>query len=179
MDPRKIIRQFDVFLADRGLRLEATVIGGTALGLLGLTSRQTRDCDILHPRLAPQIRAAAREFAASRRNQGDFLDDDWLNNGPASLIESLPAGWEGRRDRVFVGRGITLHVLGRTDLLRSKLFALCDRGIDLPDCLALAPTSGELREILPWLEAQDGNPDWPAHVRAVLDDLEGRLGHGL
>jgi hypothetical protein len=65
------------------------------------------------------------------------------------------------------------------DLLRSKLFALCDRGFDLGDCLALAPTAGELGAILPWLEQQDGNPDWPAHVRATLADLGGKLGHGV
>ncbi len=39
MYPRETIKQFDLFLADRGLRFEATVIGGTALGLLGVSSR--------------------------------------------------------------------------------------------------------------------------------------------
>jgi hypothetical protein len=38
MYPRATIRQFDVFLADRGLQFEATVVGGAALGLLGVTS---------------------------------------------------------------------------------------------------------------------------------------------
>ncbi len=61
----------------------------------------------------------------------------------------------------------------------SKLFALCDRGIDLQDCVALAPSAAELLEILPWLEKQDANPEWPAHVRVTLDDLQGRLAHGL
>jgi hypothetical protein len=53
---------------------------------------------------------------------------------------------------VFSGAAITLRCLGREDLLRSKLSALCDRGIDLGDCVALAPTAGELRTIAPWLE---------------------------
>jgi hypothetical protein len=179
MHPRETISQFDQFLASRGLRFEATVIGGTALGLLGVSSRQTRDCDVLHPMLPPEIREAAREFAAARRSEGDSLVDDWLNNGPSSLIANLPEGWERRSQRIFDGHALTLHALGRIDFLMSKLFALCDRGIDLSDCIALAPTSGELREILPWLERQDANPDWPAHVRAVLDDLERRLGDGL
>jgi hypothetical protein len=65
------------------------------------------------------------------------------------------------------------------DLLRSKLFALCDRGTDLPDCVALAPTPDEIAVILPWLEQQDANPDWPAHVGATLHDLAGRLDHGV
>lgn len=42
MYPRETIRQFDVFLADRGLQFEATVAGGAALGLLGVTFRAKR-----------------------------------------------------------------------------------------------------------------------------------------
>ena len=72
-----------------------------------------------------------------------------------------------------------LHSLGRADLLKTKLFALCDRGTDLPDCVALAPTAAELAEALPWVAFQDANPDWPAHVAATLADLGRRLGHGV
>jgi len=59
------------------------------------------------------------------------------------------------------------------------LFSLCDRALDLPDCIALAPTPTELQEVEPWLNKQDGNPEWPEHVRSVLDDLKRRLGHAL
>jgi hypothetical protein len=62
---------------------------------------------------------------------------------------------------------------------RGLLFAFCDRRTDLADCLALAPTASELAEALPWLEAQDANEQWPQHVRQMLDELGGRLGHGL
>lgn len=65
------------------------------------------------------------------------------------------------------------------DLLASKLFALCDRGIDLGDCLALAPTAAELATAQPWLEYQDANPDWPGHTRNVIADLARRLRHGI
>ncbi|HEY5962147.1 MAG TPA: hypothetical protein VIV60_36575 [Polyangiaceae bacterium] len=43
----------------------------------------------------------------------------------------------------------------------------------------LPPTPDELSLILPWLQEQDGNPEWPARVTEVLDDLSGRLDHGL
>jgi hypothetical protein len=36
-----------------------------------------------------------------------------------------------------------------------------------------------LEALLPWLEEQDLNPDWPAHVRATLADLGTRLGHAV
>ncbi|MCP4196631.1 MAG: hypothetical protein GY762_05715, partial [Proteobacteria bacterium] len=170
---------FDNFLADRGLLFEAVVIGGTALGLLGVVGRQTRDCDILHPELPDAIRDAAKAFAEIQSSKGDFLSEDWLNNGPSSLADVLPAGWENRLQRAYTGKAITLRCLGRMDLLRSKLFALCDRGIDFQDCLALAPTGVEVEETKPWLEAQDTNPDWPTHVQQTLDDLLRRLAHGV
>ena len=49
MLPRPTIEAFDSHLAALGLRLEAIVIGGSALALLGVTTRQTRDVDILEP----------------------------------------------------------------------------------------------------------------------------------
>jgi hypothetical protein len=80
---------------------------------------------------------------------------------------------------VFEGRALVLSTLGRADLLKTKLFALCDRGTDLPDCIALAPTAGELTDALIWLAEQDSNPEWPTHVKATIADLTRRLGHGV
>lgn len=133
----------------------------------------------MYPLLPLDIRDAARAFARALREQGEALDDDWFNNGPASLADSLPDGWPTRLQMAYQGRALILRCLGRTELLMSKLFALCDRGIDLQDCVALAPTAEELRDILPWLEQQDAHYEWPAHVRATLEDLGRRLKHGV
>jgi hypothetical protein len=67
MDPRITLGAFDGFLAERRLRLEAVVIGGTALNLLGVIDRATRDCDILHPPLPSEVVAASMAFAAEVR----------------------------------------------------------------------------------------------------------------
>jgi len=179
MKPLQTLAAFDGYLADRQLRLEGIVIGGAALNLLGIVSRTTRDCDLLLPPLPAAVAEAARAFAAERRQQGESLADNWLNNGPASLVGQLPSGWETRLQLAFSGKALELRCLGRQELLFSKLFALCDRSLDLGDCLALAPSVDELRAQLPLLEPQDGNPDWPAHVRATLADLAKRLGHVL
>ena len=72
-----------------------------------------------------------------------------------------------------------LSTLGRADLLKTKLFALCDRGTDLSDCVALAPTAAELADAMIWLAEQDTNPGWPAHVKATIADLTQRLFHGV
>ncbi len=179
MDPRETLTAFDRFLADAGLEFEGVVIGGAALNLLGVIARPTRDCDVLYPSLPPKIAEAAHRFAARIRSDGGQLQDDWLNNGPASLAAQLTPGWQQRLQPLFSGTALRLESLGRDDLLRSKLFALCDRGIDLGDCVAMAPTADELRSLAPWLEAQDLNPDWPAHVRETLADLGRRLNHGV
>ena len=179
MLPRPTIEAFDRYLLGLSLRFEGVVIGGSALGLMGIIQRPTRDFDILVPELSPAITSAAREFAKAQRDAGVDLLDDWLNNGPMQLGEVLPVGWRDRVQRVFEGRVLVLSTLGRPDLLKSKLFALCDRGTDLPDCVALSPTPEELEESLPWLEEQDGNELWPAHVRATVADLARRLDHGV
>jgi hypothetical protein len=179
MLPRPTIEAFDAHLAGVGLRLEAVVIGGSALALLGVIARPTRDFDILAPPLPADIVEAARVFAGEQRRRGVDLADDWLNNGPSQLGDVLPAGWQERVQHAFTGRALVLATLGRADLLKTKLFALCDRGTDLADCVALAPTLEELADAGPWVALQDANPDWPAHVSDTLDDLRRRLGHGL
>jgi hypothetical protein len=179
MLPRPTIEAFDQHLHALGLRFEGVVIGGSALGLMGFIQRPTRDFDILVPELPAVIARAARDFASAQREAGIDLFDDWLNNGPMQLGDILPAGWRERVQPIFEGRAVLLSTLGRPDLLKSKLFALCDRGTDLPDRIALAPTVAELSACRPWLELQDGNEAWPAHVQATLDDLARRLGHGV
>ncbi len=179
MDIYELLVWFDQYLAKRHLQFEAVAIGGAALNLLGVVSRLTKDCDILYPEIPRDIAEAARAFAAEVRDRGDTLQDDWLNNGPASLANQLLPQWQERLQALFSGKAIRLRSLGRVDLLCAKLFALCDRGIDLGDCIALAPTTDELANVLSWLEVQDANPGWPAHVRATLADLGRRLGHGI
>lgn len=179
MLPRPTIEAFDVHLAGLGLRLEAVVIGGSALALLGVISRQTRDFDILAPPLSAEVLEASRAFAREQRRRGVELIDEWLNNGPSQLGDVLPDGWRERLQPAFTGQALVLRTLGRADLLMTKLFALCDRGTDLVDCVALAPTAEELDAAEPWVALQDAHPDWPAHVTATLADLARRLGHAL
>ncbi len=179
MKTKETIQQFDSFLADKGLTLTAVVVGGAALALLDVISRETRDCDVIHPDLPEEIQQAAVDFSQRIKKQGNDLQPDWLNNGPSSLVDLLPDGWMKRVRPVFTGRALQLSTLGRDDLLKTKLFAYCDRGTDLEDCLALNPTSDELTEALDWLKDQDAHPDWPRHVQASMEDMAERLGHEL
>ena len=179
MRPRETIEQFDLFLKKHGLSLSAVIIGGSALSLLRDISRETRDFDVLHPPLTGEIIKAQAAFAAEMRRQGIPLDDHWLNDNPVSVADLLPEGWLSRTQVVYQGSAVTLLSLSRDDMLLTKLFAYCDRGTDLGDCLALKPSADELRASLPWIVKQDAHPDWPSHVEESIRELARRLGHEL
>ena len=96
------IQAFDAYLAARNLRFEAIIVGGSALALLNVIDRPTRDVDVLAPNLDAATSRAAKEFAAEMRASGNALADEWLNNGPSGLVAVLPSGWEYRLRPVFV-----------------------------------------------------------------------------
>ena len=56
MRPRETLLAFDTYLADRGLRLDAVVVGGAALNLLGVISR--RNILIIYMSLEMMLNAA-------------------------------------------------------------------------------------------------------------------------
>jgi len=173
MDVAETIKAFDMFLSDRKLKFEAVVIGGVALNLLGVVSRETRDCDILDPKIPENIIEAAAEFVKSNPT----LDSKWLNNGPDSLKKNLPRDWNKRLQILFQGRAILFHTLAREDLLKTKVFAYCDRSVDLSDCIALMPTKNELHQALTWVQKQDTNTGWADHVKTQIQELAKRIGH--
>src|SRR4029078_13418315 len=106
MLPRQTLEHFDDFLEARGLRLDAIIVGGSALVLIGIIDRPTRDVDVLSPDLAPSITDASRAFALEMRSRGIELGDAWLNNGPSSLSRVLLDGWIHRTQPAFAGRAL-------------------------------------------------------------------------
>jgi hypothetical protein len=69
-ETKSTLLAFDQYLAERRLQFHAVVIGGAALNLLGVVSRLTRDCDILHPEIPNEIAEASRGFATKVRAKG-------------------------------------------------------------------------------------------------------------
>lgn len=179
MNPAETLRQFDAYLAKKGLSFDAVVIGGAALAILGTISRETQDCDVLSPKIPADIQKAAKDFSREISAKGEALKEDWLNNGPESLLDVLPKEWRARTQELFSGKALHLQTLGRPDLLRSKFFAYCDRQLDLPDCIALRPSKEEMLETLDWLRHQDAHPGWPEHVNKQMAALAKRLGYEL
>jgi len=165
-DFNEILPKFEKFLAEQGLYFEAIIIGGAAMQLLGLTDRVTKDCDVLSPKISSKLKEVSKEFA---KEHG--LSDDWLNNGPETLIRDLPTDWQKNVISLYQGKNLKLFTLSRTDFLRSKLFAFVDRGIDLQDLIKLKPTKAEIEQLEEWLKERDGNPDWPKYVEIRLGEL--------
>lgn len=171
---KDVLKAFDKFLAKENLSFNAVVIGGAALIIMDVVDRQTKDVDCLDPKIDSEVKAASIRFA--KENSHFNLQQNWLNNGPESLKRDLPVDWPTRLQIVFQGEALNISTLGRIDLLRSKLFAFCDRQSDLSDCIALRPTRSELLECYPWVLDRDASELWPAHILKSFQILAKRCG---
>ena len=166
----EVIKRFDQFLCARHLNYSCVIIGGAALTLLHIISRATKDIDVLTDRIPDDIDQAARDFARTAA-----LSEHWFNSGPSDLMQHLPRGWQTGLQLIFQGEALTLYTLARLDLIRVKIWALCDRQKDLPDVIALAPTVDELDAVAVWLKPLDANPQWPSYIDSIIAFLKKEL----
>ncbi|MFH0898924.1 MAG: DUF6036 family nucleotidyltransferase [bacterium] len=180
MYPLQVITAFDDYLSQQCLKFSAIIVGGCALSLLGIITRETQDVDVLDPNIPQEILKLSYNFANdwNSKNQ-DTLKVKWLNNGPVTLQRDLPKKWRERIEPLFIGKSLSLYTLHRSDLLLSKLFAYCDRGTDRGDCIRLCPSHEELIQAFDWIKKLDGNSLWPSHVEAMFKELAKELGYEL
>jgi|SRR5579885_2120761 len=163
-------------LAARGERVELVVIGGSGLLALGLTSRATRDVDVVallsggvlaKPRPLPPALIEARDQVARDFN----LPEDWLNAAPADLLDfGLPDGFVGRLERRDYGEALTVHLASRFDQIHFKLYALVDQGAGKheADLRALDPTRDELLAAARWTRTHDPSEGFREQLLAAL-----------
>jgi hypothetical protein len=163
-------------LAARGESFVVVVVGGSALLALDLGHRPTRDVDVLAiqsgDRLVtaeplPEVLVAARDVVAR-----DFgLPSDWLNAGPASLVDlGLPEGLKERAERRVYGPGLTVLFASRFDQIHLKLYATVDQGAGkhLTDLTALNPTADELLAAARWTRTHDPSEGYRTVLTEVL-----------
>jgi hypothetical protein len=170
-DPKLIIPAFDRYIEARELTFSAVAVGGAALSVLGIITRSTLDVDLLDAVIPTEIMRAAKEFAVTQT-----ISESWLNNGPSSLTRDLPGDWRERIRILYEGKALNLWTLDRIDLIRTKLWAMCDRIRDLGDLIDMAPSDAEISVAAEWVKQLDTNPNWPDHVDTMVAALRQRLG---
>lgn len=175
------LRALGELLEARGLHYEVVLIGGGNLILRGLVTRPTtRDLDLLgewtadgvkpmRPMPEP-LRIAVVDVA---RTYG--LASDWVNLGPASLLDlGLPAGFLERLERHDYG-GLVAWLADRFDMVCFKLYATVDQGPrsrHLQDLGELRPNRDELLAAARWTVTHDPSPGY----RSLLVDTLSHLG---
>jgi hypothetical protein len=168
-------------LARRGEHAAIVVVGGTALNLLGIVSRVTRDVDVIAigtpsregepadlraPDRLPQ--PLADVIATVSRDLG--LPIDWLNTVVAVPGRvALPPGFALRLSWRQYG-GLWVGIVGRFDLICLKLHAAADQADagsrHFADLMALAPSDEDLAAAVAWVRTQD-----PSAPMALVLDL--------
>lgn len=158
---------------------ELLVCGGSALNVLGLIHRPTKDVDVLayvirdnvykfikadplSPELSMAVKKVARDFN---------LPEDWLNTGPASAVDfGLPDGLMKRVTTRRYGRKLILHFLSRYDQIYFKLYAAVDQGAGkhFDDLLALDPTADELEKAARWSMTHDVSEGYRQIIKKLL-----------
>ena len=161
--------------------VELLVSGGSALNILGLVRRATKDVDILAyigrsekgetflikaDSLTPELVTAAKKVAR------DFnLPDDWLNTGPAPAVDlGLPDGFMERATTRVFGNRLAILFLGHYDQIHFKLYAAVDQGAGkhLDDLLALKPTSEEIESAARWSMTHDVSETYRQSIKDLL-----------
>jgi hypothetical protein len=155
---------------------ELVVIGGSGLLVLGAIERATRDVDVVAlrkdsklewPDPLPEPLLTARDRVAR-----DFsLPRDWLNPGPASLLDfELPEGFLDRVEARSYGTCLTVYFASRLDQIHFKLYATVDQGPGKhsQDLEALSPTPKELHRAARWARTHDPSAGFDEVLRQVL-----------
>ncbi|TAL28110.1 MAG: hypothetical protein EPN94_00695 [Nitrospirae bacterium] len=160
---------------------ELVVCGGSALNVLGLVKRATKDVDVvafternsagnIHLKKAEPF---PRELdTASQKVARDFnLPEKWLNPGPTSVVDfGLPEGLMNRVETRAFGKYLTVHFLSRYDPICFKLYASVDQGMGkhYNDLLLLEPDAKELEEAARWSMTHDVSENFRQSVKELL-----------
>jgi len=181
----------DALTLDEAEPVSWVVCGGTALALQGLGRRTTRDVDVLGSwpasgievvaivDFSDAVKRAIRRVAAAHPEL-QVAGPLWVNLGPRQIVEfGLPEGFANRLTAIRMGDKLTLHLLGRPDLIALKLFAAADdmgarQSIHFDDLRELGPTALEIESSIRWVERM---PDPQHRIRPSLKSIVEQLGH--
>lgn len=158
---------------------EVVAIGGASLVLLGYIERTTRDLDLIALMEGGCLKSAEKlphPLLKEIESVGLALEIgmNWVNAGPALLLQSgLP---EGFVDRLIVRKyeGLTIHFASRFDQICFKLYASVDQGPDskhFNDLKRLNPNYEELLTAKKWCLTQDVSHEFSITLDEAINAL--------
>jgi hypothetical protein len=186
-------KAIEKILSALGEQLEATdaivpelvVCGGSALNVLGLVSRTTKDVDVVafaRKNAKGNIHLEKAEpfsdelIKACQKIARDFnLPEKWLNSGPTSAVDfGLPEGLMERVETRNFGKRLVVHFLCRYDQICFKLYAAVDQGPGkhFNDLLALKPDAKELENAASWSMTHDVSETFRLSVKELLIHMD-------
>jgi len=162
------------------------VCGGSALNVLGIAQRTTKDVDVL------AIVDDAGGTLVIRKDQlfpPSFVDlvahigadigllPEWLNMGPKDVVATygFPPGMTRRLTRFEYGPSLTVYFIGRLDQVHLKVLAAADPKAqqqhmeDLKE--RIRPTSAEVHAAIDWLLDRSTSAWFRERLRYVATEL--------
>ena len=173
-------------LYDYAEPISLAVCGGSALNVLNIARRTTRDVDVLA--IVKQT-AEGIQLRSDRPLPKDFcslvaevghdlgLQDDWLNMGPKDVLQvyGAPPGMTDRWERREYGLSLTVYFVSRLDQVHFKLLAAADPKAEprhLEDLVQrIKPTVEEVRAAVGWLLGRETSSWFRGNVRRAVEAL--------
>ena len=165
-------------------RFSLVVCGGTALNVMRLIQRTTKDVDIValmdsknqlvDPAPLPEELLVAGKEVADTLN----LPQDWLNNGPSSgdgglFRLGLPDGFKERLVKNYQGEKLTVYFTSRLDQIHFKLYAAIDQlgSYHASDLKQLSPSDEELLQAVRWAKTHDPSEGFQTAIKLFLREF--------
>ena len=166
--------------------ISLVVCGGSALNVLNIARRTTRDVDVL---AIVEETAKGIQLRYDRPLPKDFcglvaavghdlgLSDDWLNMGPKDVLQvyGAPLGMTDRWQRREYGPSLTVYFVSRLDQVHFKLLAAADPKAEprhLEDLIQrIKPTAEEVRAAVGWLLGRKTSSWFRGNVRRAVEAL--------
>jgi hypothetical protein len=162
------------------------ICGGSALNVLNVAQRTTRDVDVLAIveemetgivlRLDKVLPDDFREVVAWVA-QDLQLEEDWLNMGPKDVLSvyGAPAGMTERWEEREYGPSLKAFFISRLDQVHFKLLAAMDpkaRARHLEDLkYRIKPSEEEVRAAVEWLLDRKTSPQFRDRMRLIVGAL--------
>ena len=166
--------------------ISLVVCGGSALNVMKIAKRTTRDVDVVA--MVEQTKMGIR-LRYDRPLPKDFrglvavvghdlgLPDDWLNMGPKDVLRvyGAPPGMTDRWERREYGPSLTVYFVSRLDQVHFKLLAAADPKAEprhLEDLVQrIRPARKEVRLAVEWLLGRKTSAWFRGNVKRVVKAL--------